>query len=59
MFKEEFELFAKQFSNDKIHATLDENSMCISVGCDLNHLEAEKVRTLIKNANLLLTYYKK
>lgn len=55
MFKQQVEEFLKDTDKDKVHANLDENSMVISVGCDLNHLEAEKVRTLIKNAN---TQYK-
>ena len=51
MFKQQLEDFLKQFDKDKVHANINENSMSISVGCDLNHLEAEKIRTLIKNTN--------
>lgn len=41
----------KDFDKDKVHYNFDENSTCVSIGCDLNHLEAEKIRTLIKNTN--------
>lgn len=51
MFKEEMENFIKEIDKDKIYLNLNENSMCVSVGCDLNHLEAEKIRTMIKNKN--------
>ena len=51
MFKEEIETFLKDVDKDKVHLSLNENSMCVSIGCDLNHLEAEKVRTMIKNHN--------
>ena len=51
MFKQLLEKFLRQFDKDKVHYNADENSISVSVGCDLNHLEAEKTRTLIKNTN--------
>ena len=51
MFKQEIEEFLKDIDKDKVRTNLDENSMSISIGCDLNHIEAEKIRTMIKNKN--------
>lgn len=51
MFKQQMEEFLKSVDKDKVKFNTDENSMVISIGCDLNHLEAEKVRTIIKNYN--------
>lgn len=36
---------------DKLHLNVDGNIITVSVGCDLNHLDAEKIHTLIKNEN--------
>lgn len=50
-FKQILESFIATQNRDKIRFNLDENSIFVSVGCDLNHLEAERIRTQIKNAN--------
>ena len=51
MFRQEIEEFVKDIDKDKVRLNLDDNSISISIGCDLNHLEAEKIRTMIKNKN--------
>ena len=40
-----------KIDNDKLHITESDNVISISCGCDLNHLEAEKVVAMIKNRN--------
>lgn len=50
-FKEKMEEFLQGTAKDKVRTNLDENSMSVSIGCDINHIEAEKIRTMIKNAN--------
>ena len=50
-FKEKMVKFLQNTDKDKVRTNLNENSMSISIGCDINHIEAEKIRTMIKNAN--------